>query len=82
MIMNLYRVTDANHEWCCFVFETSRYRAKVRVANYFDEHYLSLRCKTLEKKVAICCPMLVDDEEAEGYDIVLSYGYRYASIEE
>ena len=82
MKMNLYMVTDSNYEWCCFVFETSRNRAKLWVSKSFDESYISLRCKTLKKGINLSLPMLVDDVDSEGYDIVLECGYRFATEDE
>ena len=82
MTMNLYRVTDANCEWCCFVFDTSRNHAKVWVSNHFDESYISLRCKTLKRGVNVPHPMLIDYYDSEGYDIVLNCGYCFATEEE
>lgn len=82
MKMNLYMVTDSNYEWCCFVFDTSRNRAKLQVSKYFDESYISLRCKTLKKGINLSQPMLVDYPEAEGYDIVLDCGYHFATEDE
>ena len=80
--MNLYSVWDRNYEWCCFVFDTTRNRAKLRVAESFGEDYIDMRCKTLKKGVNVPYPMLVDCDDADGYDIVLQCGYHYATEEE
>ena len=80
--MNLYMVTDSNYEWCCFVFDTSRNRAKLWVSNHFDESYISLRCKTLRKGINLSQPMLIDDPASEGYNLVLECGYRFATEDE
>ena len=72
-------VTDLECNWCCFVFDVSRKKAKLWVANYFDERYLSLRCKTLRKGINCPYPLIVDCETAEGYDLVLNCGYRFAN---
>lgn len=80
--MNLYIVWDKNYEWCCYAFDTTRNRAKLRVAESFGEDYINMRCKTLRKGINLPYPMLADSEDAEGYDIVLQLGYRYATEEE
>lgn len=80
--MNLYQVWDAQYEWCCFVFEITRDRARLRVARYFDIDYIDTRCKTLRKGVNVPLPMVVDSETAEGYDVVLNCGYHYMTEEE
>lgn len=77
--MNLYSVSDCNYEWCCFVFDTSRNRAKMRVAKYFDMDYIDMRCKLCKRGVNISMPMIVDDETSDGYDVVLNCGYHYLS---
>lgn len=80
--MNLYMVLDSNYDWCCFAFDTSRNRAKMRVAESFGVDYIEMRCKTLKKGVNVSVPMLVTYPDDEGYDIVLSCGYHYATDEE
>lgn len=80
--MNLYQVWDANYEWCCFVFDVTRNRAKMQVAESYGEDYINMRCKTLKKGVNVPAPMLVDSDTDDGYELVLQYGYRYASEEE
>ncbi len=80
--MNLYKVMDANYDWCCFVFETTRNRAKLRVAESLGQEYIDMRCKTLKKGVNVPRPMTVDDETAEGYDMVVQCGYGYSYEEE
>ena len=79
--MNLYMVLDANYDWCCFAFDTSRNRAKKRVANEFGCDYIDMRCKTLKKDVNVLIPMLVTHPNDNGYDIVLNYGFRYPEEE-
>lgn len=80
--MNLYQVLDKNYEWCCYVFDVSRNSAKARVAESYGEDYINMRCKTLTKGVNVPIPMMVDDEESMGYDIVLKCGYRYVGEDE
>lgn len=80
--MNLYMVLDSNYDWCCFAFDTSRNRAKMRVAESFGIDYIDMRCKTLKKGINIPVPMLVTHPDDEGYDIVLNCGYHYATDEE
>ena len=75
--MNLYMVLDNSYEWCCFVFDTSRNRAKKRVADEFYCEYIDMRCKTLKKGVNIPIPMLVTHPDDNGYDMVLNLGYQY-----
>ena len=75
--MNLYQVWDKNYEWCCFAFDTSRNKAKLRVAESFFCDYIDMRCMTVKKGVNVQVPMLVDHPNAEGYDMVLYYGGRY-----
>lgn len=81
-MMNLYLVTDANYDWACFAFDTSRERAKLRVAKEYGNEYIEMRCKTLKKEVNVPLPMLVTDADDEGYDIVLQCGYHYDTDEE
>ena len=80
--MNLYHVWDRHYEWCCFAFNTTRNRAKARVAELFDQEYIDMRCKTLKRGVNVPVPMVVDCDTDEGYDMVLKCGYRYATEEE
>lgn len=80
--MNLYIVFDAQYEWGCFVFETTRNRAKMRVANHFDIDYIDVRCKTLNRGVNFPYPKTVDCEQDEGYDVVLKCGHHYATESE
>lgn len=82
MTTNLYMVLDANYDWCCFAFDISRNRAKMRVAKEFGCEYTEMRCKTLRKGVNVPLPMLVDSPDAEGYDMVLACGYHYKTEEE
>ena len=79
--MNLYMVLDANYDWCCFAFDTSRNRAKKRVADEFFCDYIDMRCKTLKKDVDISEPMLVTHPDDNGYNIVLGCGFHYADEE-
>lgn len=80
--MNLYIVTDANYDWGCFVFETTRNRAKLRVAKSLFQEYIDMRCITLKKGVNVPEPMVVDDENAEGYDMVLQCGCHYENADD
>lgn len=80
--MNLYMVLGANYDWCCFAFDTSRNRAKKRVADEFFCDYIDMRCKTLKKDVNVPAPMLVTHPDDNGYDIVLDYGFHYATEDE
>ena len=75
--MNLYMVLTSQYDWCCFAFDVSRNKAKIAVAQEFDCEYTEMRCKTLKKGVNILSPMLVTDDESEGYEIVKSLGYEY-----
>lgn len=75
--MNLYMVLDNNYDWCCFAFDTSRNRAKKKVADEFYCDYIDMRCKTLKKDVDVFEPMLVTHPDDNGYDIVLGYGFHY-----
>jgi len=77
MTLNLYQVTDSTYEWCCFAFDTSRNRAKMRVANEFGNEYTEMRCKTLKRGVNVPVPMLVTCPDDAGYDIVKACGYEY-----
>lgn len=77
MALNLYMVMDSNYDWCCFAFDISRNKAKLSVAQEFDQEYTDMRCKTLKKGVNISVPMLVTCPEDKGYDIVQSCGYEY-----
>ena len=80
--MNLYRVSDTDYTWCCYIFETSRNRAKLAVSKEFDFDYIDARCKTLAKNVGeIKEPVLIYDEECDGYEVVTRLGYRYAQEE-
>lgn len=80
--MNLYLVCDADYEWGCFAFDTTRNRAKYSVARQFDEEYINMRCKTLKKCINIHSPMIVDCDTDKGYDIVLACGYHFMDEEE
>lgn len=75
--MNLYMVLDNNYDWCCFAFDTSRNRAKKRVADEFFCEYIDMRCRTLRKGVNVPIPMLVTHLDDDGYDMVLRCGYQY-----
>lgn len=80
--MNLYMVLDSNYDWCCFAFDTSRNRAKKRVADEFYCDYIDMRCKTLKRDVNVPVSMLVTHPDDKGYDVVLSCGFHYATEEE
>ena len=80
--MNLYNVMDKNYEWGCFVFAPSRNRAKVLVAEHFNEDYIHLRCKTLKKGINMDQCLIVDCPEDTGYDLVLKLGFHYPTQEE
>ena len=80
--MNLYRVYGFDDVSCCFVFDTSRGRAKARGARYFDCEYTNMRCQILAHGVNVPYPMLVDSPDDDGYEYVLKCGHRYATEEE
>lgn len=81
--MNLYQVADAQYEWCCFVFDVSRNRAKASAAEYFGCDYIDMRCKTLKKGLqSVQIPTIVDSDADEEYKVVLECGYRYYDEEE
>ena len=80
--MNLYRVHGFDDCSCCFVFDTSRGRAKARVASYFNCEYINMRCQILAHGVNVPFLMVVDSPDAVGYEYVLKCGYRYATDEE
>lgn len=80
--MNLYMVLDNNYDWCCFAFDTSRNKAKKKVADEFYCEYIDMRCKTLKKDINVSAPMLVTHPDDKGYDIVLGYGFHYATEDE
>ena len=80
--MNLYMVLDNNYDWCCFAFDTSRNKAKKKVADEFSCDYIDMRCKTLRKGVNVLIPMLVTHPNDNGYDMVLNCGYHYATEDE
>jgi len=77
MLYNLYRISDNNYDWCCYTIDVSRNKAKLAVAKEFDIDYIDMRCKTLAKNVNCDRPILVYDEDCDGYDIVRSFGYEY-----
>jgi hypothetical protein len=77
--MNLYIVYDSNYDWGCFVFETTRNKAKKRAAEHFFMDYIDMRCKTLKKGVNFPYPKTVDSEDDEGYSTVLALGHHYAN---
>lgn len=79
--MNLYCIWDRDYEWCCYVFETTRNKAKERASGYFGEEYIDMRCKTLKKGVNVPVPHVVDSDTAPGYDMVLKLGYSFAEEE-
>ena len=78
---NLYMVMDSQYDWCCFAFDTSRNKAKLRVAEEFGCEYTEMRCKTLKKGVNVPIPMLVTHPDDFGYDTVLKCGYEYGKDE-
>ena len=80
--MNLYRVCDKHYEWGCFVFAQSRNQAKYLVADSFGEDYINMRCKTLKRGVNIDHYLVVDCEDAKGYDLVQECGFHYPTQEE
>jgi hypothetical protein len=59
------------------VFETTRNKAKKRVAEHFFCDYIDMRCKTLRKGVNFTYPKTVDSEDDEGYSVVLQCGFHY-----
>lgn len=75
--MNLYVVSPSNYEWDCYVFETTRGKARLRVARCFGIEYTDTRSKLLKRGVNVPEPMVVDDESSPGYDMVLKCGYHY-----
>lgn len=82
MTYSLYQVGDSSYEWICYIFETTRNRAKARVAEYFDQDYVDMRCKTLKRGVNVDFPMIVDCPESKGYEIVQQFGYGYLTEDE
>ena len=82
MTTNLYLVCAADYEWCCFVFDVSRNKAKARGAEYFGEEYINMRCKTLVRGVNYPFSRVVDCETDEGYEMVQQCGYRFLTEEE
>ena len=80
--MNLYIVYDAVGGWGCYVFETTRGRAKAMVAKHNGAEYTDMRCNTLKKGVNFPYPKTVDSDTDEGYDVVLACGHHYDSIDE
>jgi hypothetical protein len=80
--MNLYQVYVGDHEWCYFVFSTSRNRAKsICVGHNADEEYTELGCLTLKKDVG-GIEQIVDNPEDDGYDRVTASGFGYSNEEE
>ena len=75
--MNLYSVSDNSCDWCCYIFETTRNKAKMRCAKHFFFDYIDARCKLLKRGVNVPEPMIVDDEDCPGYDVVLKCGYKF-----
>jgi len=82
MTTNLYSVCAADYEWSCFVFDTSRNKAKLRAAERFGEDYINMRCKTLKRGVNYPFSLVVDCETDEGYEMVLQCGFRYMTEED
>lgn len=82
MSLNLYMVLDSQYDWCCFAFDVSRNKAKMRVAEHFGCDYTEMRCKTLKKGVNVAIPMLVDHPDEKGYDLVKQCGYEYKEEED
>ena len=75
--MNLYMVQDASYEWCCYCFDITRNKAKMRAASHFGLDFVDMRCKTLKKGVNVPEPTLVTHEEDEGYNMVRLCGYYF-----
>ena len=80
--MNLYSVTDKTYDWCCYVFATTRGRAKALGASYIGVDYIDARCSTLKRGVNFSQEMVVDDTDSPGYEMVLKCGYEFADEEE
>ena len=80
--MNLYMVSDSDYEWGCFVFETTRGRAKAWVAGHFGYPYIDMRSNLLVHGVNVPTPMLVDCDDDPGYAEVLRCGYHFSTEEE
>ena len=76
--MNLYVVSPSNYELDCYVFETTRGKARLRVARCFGIEYTDTRSKLLKRGVNVPEPMVVDDTDSPGYDIVKKLGFGYA----
>ena len=82
MTTNLYMVMDIYYDWCCFAFDVSRNRAKMRVAEEFGIEYTKMRCKTLKKGVNVPVPKLVTCPDDNDYYIVQNCGYEYGKDED
>lgn len=80
--MNLYRVCTSDYEWCCFVFDITRGRAKAKVANEFDCEYIDMRCQTMRKGVNVPFPAVVSSPDDKEYEWVTKCGCRYMTEEE
>lgn len=79
--MNLYSVCNKDYEWCCYVFETTRNKAKERGSGFLGERYIDTRCKTLNKGVNVPTPHVVKSTDDPGYEMVLKLGYSFAEEE-
>ena len=74
--MNLYLVNSLFHGYSCFVFDSTRNKAKYIVSREFDDEYIDMRCFTLVKGLDVPA-MIVTCSDDDGYDIVKSFGYEY-----
>ena len=81
--MNLYLVYVGRFEWCCFVFTTSRNRAKMLVMQCFgtDDPYTDYRCITKQKDVG-GTERVIDWQEDEEYYRVTELGFSYKEPED
>lgn len=82
--LNLYQVRSCYepNEYCCYVIEETRGRAKAWAAGEFGEDFCDMRCYTLKKGVNATEPLLIECETDKGYDIVQECGYGYIDEEE
>ncbi len=78
--MTLYVVGPNDYRWQCFVITTTHNRAKNEVAKHFGLDYMDMRCRIIKKDVGNE-ELIIDDDTAAGYEIVLENGEKYLSGE-
>lgn len=83
-VVNLYFVHQEYAEYGCFVFASTRNKAKSLCVNHFtdDESYIDMRSRTMAKNVGGRNNVVVDCQYDDAYKRVLDAGCEFISDEE